>query len=360
MPELRPLIKDYSFLAHFWHPVATLDEFERANGSGIGPMGVQLLDENIVIARLDGKFVAMKDQCVHRFARLSLGRVNENELQCPYHGWKFNAEGQCTKMPACPTQKISARARLDKYDCEEKYGLIWVRMDTSWGITEIPYFSAAEKPNMKIVVQEPYWWDASASRRWENFTDFSHFAFVHPGTLFDPNMAEPPIVPMDRVNGQFRFIYDTPAGMDVPDQAPIGVFSYHCSMPFAINLAVMKYVGNTEHILFNVSCPVSAKQTKNFLLFARDKNLNDPDYPHINFNNIVFAEDKPVIESQWPDDLYENELSVVTDKVSMQYRKWLKELEAAYPQGKEVFRKALYGSVIESDRTYPDMMEAAE
>ncbi|MEE7493360.1 aromatic ring-hydroxylating dioxygenase subunit alpha [Methylobacterium oryzae] len=360
MPEPRPLFKDESFLRHFWHPVATLDEFESANASGNGPMPVELLEQKVVLARLGGKIVAMKDQCVHRCAKLSGGKVKGDQLQCPYHGWMFNAEGKCTHMPACPTQKISSRAKVDNYDCEIKYGLVWVRLDSSYGVTEIPYFSVADNPNMRIVVQEPYWWEASAPRRWENFTDFSHFAFVHPGTLFDPNNAEPPIVPMDRVNGQFRFIYDTPAGMDVPDEAPIGSFTYHCSMPFAINLAVQKYVGNTLHVLFNVSCPVSSKRTKNFLIFARDASIGDPDYPHIAFNNLVFAEDQPVIESQWPEEIMEDEISVVTDKVSMQYRKWMKELELASEQGKDAFKKALYNSVIESDRTYPDMMVAAE
>ncbi|EKS31077.1 aromatic ring-hydroxylating oxygenase subunit alpha [Afipia felis] len=360
MPEPTPLIKDPTFLRHFWHPVATVDEFEQAHPLGNGPMAVTLLEERIVLARLNNDLVAMKDQCVHRYAALSKGKVQGDQLQCPYHGWKYNADGKCTYMPACPTQKIASRARVDKYECQAKYGLIWVRLDSSWGVTEIPYFSVADDPKMKIVVQEPYWWNSSAPRRWENFTDFSHFAFVHPGTLFDPNNAEPPVVPMDRVNGQFRFIYDTPPGMDVPDKAPIGNFTYHCSMPFAINLAVQKYVGNTLHVLFNVSCPLDSKRTKNFLIFAREKSLNDSDHPHIAFNDLVFAEDKPVIESQWPEEIYEDELSVVTDKVSVQYRKWMKELEAAHAQGKEAFRRALYDSVIESDRTYPDAMAVAK
>ncbi|MFW6681144.1 Rieske 2Fe-2S domain-containing protein [Komagataeibacter intermedius] len=356
---VRPLIENMEFLRHFWHPVATLDEFEKADPLGNGPMAVTLLDEKVVLARLDGKMVAMKDQCVHRSAKLSGGKVQGDQLQCPYHGWMYNAEGKCTHMPACPTQKISSRAKVASYECEMKYGLIWVRLDSSWNVTEIPYFSVADDPRMKIVVQEPYWWNASAPRRWENFTDFSHFAFVHPGTLFDPNNAEPPIVPIDRVKGQLRFVYDTPPGMDVPDQAPIGNFTYHCSMPFTINLAVQKYVGKNLHVLFNVSCPVNAKQTKNFLIFAREKSLNDSDHPHIAFNDLVFAEDQPVIELQWPEEIYDDELSVVTDKISIQYRKWIKELENAHAQGKEAFEKALLTPVLESDRMHPELHAVA-
>ncbi|HQZ85067.1 MAG TPA: extracellular solute-binding protein, partial [Actinomycetota bacterium] len=147
------------------------------------------------------------------------------------------------------------------------------------------------------------------------------------------------LVPMDRVNGQFRFVYDTPKGMDVNKLAIIGKFSYICSMPFAIDLSSLKYSDNTTSVLFNVSCPVSDTETKNYFIFAREKH-DDADWPHISFNNLVFAEDKPIIESESPQYIPDDEVSVVTDKVSTQYRKWLRELEAAAKEGKEAFKKA--------------------
>ncbi|MBS0341619.1 MAG: aromatic ring-hydroxylating dioxygenase subunit alpha [Proteobacteria bacterium] len=321
--------------------------------SGLGPFGVTLLNEPLVVAKMGGQIVAMRDRCPHRSAKLSAGKVVGDELQCPYHGWKYSASGACAHIPACPDSQIPSKARVEKFECQEKYGLIWVRLDSSFDATEIPYFSAAEDPKFKIIIQEPYYWKSSAERRWENFTDFSHFAFVHPQTLFDPNAAQPPLVPMDRVNGQFHFVYDTPKGMEVNELAIIGKFSYVCSMPFAINLSSLKYSDNTTSVLFNVSCPVSDFETKNYFIFAREKH-DDSDWPHIAFNDLVFAEDKPIIEGEWPQYLPDDEVSVITDKVSMQYRKWLRELEAAAKEGKEAFKQALKGRVLESDRVYPD------
>ncbi|GLC95404.1 (2Fe-2S)-binding protein [Cupriavidus sp. TA19] len=352
----EPTKVDRDYLRHFWHPVATVTELEKAHPSSVGPMGVTLLNEQIVIAKLGEQYVAMRDRCAHRSAKLSCGKVQDGRIQCPYHGWQYDTKGVCQVIPACPDNPIPNKARVANFDCEERYGLIWVRLDSSYDCTQIPYFSAAENPRMRIVVQDPYWWKATAERRWENFTDFSHFAFIHPGTLFDPNNAEPPVVPMDRVNGQFRFIYETPQDMNVPDQAPIGTFSYHCSMPFAINLAVKKYTSDSLHVLFNVSCPVDDSTTKNFLIFAREQ-ADDSDYLHIAFNNVVFAEDQPVIESQWPQDLTSDEVSVVTDKVSVQYRKWLRELREANREGREAFRKALLDPQIESNRKYADLTQ---
>ncbi|WP_028998331.1 aromatic ring-hydroxylating oxygenase subunit alpha [Azohydromonas australica] len=349
--QVKPLIKDNTFLRHFWHPVATVQELEQSSADGLGPMAVRLLNENLVVANLNGEYVAMRDRCPHRSAKLSDGSVHGAEIQCPYHGWRYGADGACKHIPALPEGPIPSKAKVEKFACQEKYGLLWVRLDCSFDCTEIPHFSVAGDTKFKTIVHEPYWWKTSAARRWENFTDFSHFAFVHPKTLFDPNAAQPPLVPMDRVNGQFRFVYDTPRGMDVAKISVIGKFSYTCSMPFAINLSSEKYSDGTTSVLFNVSCPVSDTETKNFLLFAREKH-DDSDWPHIAFNNLVFDEDQPVIEGESPQYIPDDEVSVVTDKVSTQYRKWLRELETAALEGKEAFKRALHTRVIESDRTY--------
>jgi phenylpropionate dioxygenase-like ring-hydroxylating dioxygenase large terminal subunit len=76
----------------------------------------------------------------------------------------------------------------------------------------------------------------------------------------------------------------------------------------------------------------------------------DPDLDDsvpLNFQKIVLAEDKPVVETQLP-DLSLEEVSLPTDKVSNQYRKWLRELSMASIQGQEAFRKALLSNVMES------------
>lgn len=349
--QANPMIKDNSYLRHFWHPVCTTKELEMSSPSGLGPLGVTLLNENLVVSNLNGKITVMRDRCIHRSAKLSAGQVVAGELQCPYHGWKYSANGACSFIPAMPEGPIPSKARLEQFECKERYGLIWVRLDSSFDCTSLPEFTAAEDPKFKILVSDPYYWKSSAERRWENFTDFSHFAFVHPQTLFDPNAAQPPLVPMDRVDGKFHFVYDTPKGMEVNKLAIIGKFSYICSMPFAINLSSLKYSDNTTSVLFNVSCPLTDTETKNFFIFAREKH-DDSDWPHIQFNDLVFAEDKPIIEGEYPQYIPDDEVSVVTDKVSMQYRKWLRELEAAAKQGKEAFRQALHARVIESDRTY--------
>ena len=66
---------------------------------------------------------------------------------------------------------------------------------------------------------------------------------------------------------------------------------------------------------------------------------------HTAFQKLVLQEDQPIIESQFPREISLDEVSLGTDKVSNQYRKWLRELSIAATQGKEAFVKALKTSV---------------
>ena len=67
--------------ASLWHPVALSTAVEKT------PLAVQLLERDVVLWRADdGAVQAFADQCPHRGARLSLGRVHDNRLECAYHG----------------------------------------------------------------------------------------------------------------------------------------------------------------------------------------------------------------------------------------------------------------------------------
>jgi len=347
----RQLLEDRTFLRHFWHPVCTRAELETANPSGLGPLGVELLGNKLVIANLNGEVVAMDDRCPHRFAALSKGRVEGDSLRCNYHGWKFNSAGQCTEIPACPEVPIPRKACTTRYECELRYDIVWVRLDSSWNCTEIPYFSEWDQPGMRNVVVPSYEWKTAAERRWENFTDLSHFAFVHPGTLYDPAYSRPPIPNVDRVESELRFAIEPPPEMleNLPENCPIGSFTYRCTMPYSINLKIQLYRDGTTFTLWTTSCPVSEDRCRNFLIISREDKPNDPDHQHIAFQKIVLEEDQPIIESQSPKTISLEELSVVTDKVSNQYRKWLRELSLAAVEGKEAFVRCLHTPIVESE-----------
>src|SRR5215471_12759832 len=73
-------------------------------GCDCAPVRVRLLGEDLVAFRdTAGKLALIGEHCPHRGASLFLGRNEEHGLRCAYHGWKFDAEGNCVDMPSEPS-----------------------------------------------------------------------------------------------------------------------------------------------------------------------------------------------------------------------------------------------------------------
>ncbi|MBP5971161.1 aromatic ring-hydroxylating dioxygenase subunit alpha [Brasilonema sp. CT11] len=109
-------------LKNFWHAC----EFSSAVTNK--PKQIVMLNQRFVLYRnSQGQVVALKDQCPHRGAALSLGWVKDDSIRCPYHGWKFQADGKCTHIPAnAPGTAIPKKACVDTYPVQEKYGFVWL------------------------------------------------------------------------------------------------------------------------------------------------------------------------------------------------------------------------------------------
>ncbi|MBL4721811.1 MAG: aromatic ring-hydroxylating dioxygenase subunit alpha [Alphaproteobacteria bacterium] len=88
-----------------------------------------MLDEPLLIARdADGIPFALRDICPHRGIPLTDGNFDGREVECCYHGWRFNREGCCTEIPSLVAdQKLNLdRIRTQSYPCREVQGNIWV------------------------------------------------------------------------------------------------------------------------------------------------------------------------------------------------------------------------------------------
>ena len=83
----------------------------------------QLLGEEIAVWRDDaGSLNAWQNRCPHRGVRLSIGTNTGTELRCQYHGWRFaSGSGQCSVIPAHPTQKPASSVRVKTYARSEEH-----------------------------------------------------------------------------------------------------------------------------------------------------------------------------------------------------------------------------------------------
>ncbi len=83
-------------MRQYWIPAAMSSEL-KADGA---PMRLMLLGEKLIAFRdSSGRVGVMDHQCPHRCASLFLGRNEENGIRCVYHGWKYDADGNCVDMP---------------------------------------------------------------------------------------------------------------------------------------------------------------------------------------------------------------------------------------------------------------------
>jgi phenylpropionate dioxygenase-like ring-hydroxylating dioxygenase large terminal subunit len=74
-----------SVLLNDWHVVANASDLKEGK-----PMAARLLEEDIVLWRVSENIHAWRDLCAHRGTRLSLGRIENCRLLCPYHGWEYD------------------------------------------------------------------------------------------------------------------------------------------------------------------------------------------------------------------------------------------------------------------------------
>ena len=94
------------------------------------PVRVKLLGEKLVAFRdSEGRIGVIDEFCAHRGVSLWFGRNEECGLRCPYHGWKYDVNGQCVDLPSEPEESgMRQGIKLKSYPCVELGGVIWVYM----------------------------------------------------------------------------------------------------------------------------------------------------------------------------------------------------------------------------------------
>ena len=93
----------------------------------------------------------MDHRCPHRCASLFYGRNEDGGIRCVYHGWKFDADGNCIDMPNLPPeqdfrQKVHAKA----YKVTERAGVIWVYMGARAEAPPMPEIEATLLPESDL------------------------------------------------------------------------------------------------------------------------------------------------------------------------------------------------------------------
>ncbi|MEA2643261.1 MAG: hypothetical protein QOG08_287 [Chloroflexota bacterium] len=310
---------DDPVLIEDWHPVARAAQL--ADG---GPVGARVLGEDLVVWSSGGEYFAWRDLCVHRGTRLSLGRVVAGgRLECPYHGWTYGTDGRCVLMPAHPEQTPPAKACVATYRAAEAYGVIWVSLGT--GAQSIPRFELLDDAAYKVLLAGPYRVAASGPRIVENFLDIGHFPFVHEGILGD--RARPEIEDYTTTVGADGVLSE---GVKVfqPDPYATGhgsVVNYTYRVHRPLSASFIKHGEHSFGMLLSVT-PHDVVDSTAWMWMAMNY---EPKSDMVEFQDRIFAQDRPILESQRPEMLpldLQAELHLRSDRTAIAYRRWLREL----------------------------------
>jgi phenylpropionate dioxygenase-like ring-hydroxylating dioxygenase large terminal subunit len=148
------------------------------------PVGVTRMGEKLVFWRDSrGGVHCAHDRCVHRGARLSQGKIRGDHLECPFHGFLYDASGRVTQIPANGRgMPVPERFAVTSYQAHEAHGFIFIY----WGEgepapAEPRFFEDLDDGFVYATAPDP--WDAHYSRVIENQLDVVHLPFVHHNTI---------------------------------------------------------------------------------------------------------------------------------------------------------------------------------
>lgn len=155
-----------------WHPVCQSGKLKRK------PVRVWLNGDALVLFRTTSGIACLHDMCPHRGASFSKGHVRGDDIECPYHGWRFSREGRCTAIPLLSGEL--PRRMVRAFDVAESGGLIFITRDkTQAGPVPKPVWDD-QPPVSRILESHAVTTLADAI---ENVMDPIHTMFVHRGLI---------------------------------------------------------------------------------------------------------------------------------------------------------------------------------
>lgn len=180
-PQARARYADFSrtgpgtiagrYLRMFWQPVFVADDLPKGRARLITIMG----EEFTLFRGEGGRAQVLGPRCPHRSTALSVGRVEGDSVRCFYHGWRFDASGQCVEQPA-EIAGLEHEVKVRSYPTREYLGLVFAFL----GEGEPPAF-----PHLLVFDSGGFVVAGRIDRgcnyfsQLENSVDEIHFNFVH-------------------------------------------------------------------------------------------------------------------------------------------------------------------------------------
>jgi phenylpropionate dioxygenase-like ring-hydroxylating dioxygenase large terminal subunit len=324
---------------NFWYPIARSEDVGADK-----PFRTQVLGLRFVAFRDDaGQAHVLHDVCIHRGGSLGKGWVRDNSVVCPYHGWRFGSDGKCTQIPTLPDETPPARAKVDSYPVNERYGIVFAFLGDLPEAERPPLYTIEEfdhpdwRANRLTVFEVPAYYERSM----ENGLDPSHNEFVHPAQgspIISANLRKKPLEVENVPWGSrflVRFEHETRAlatkalgdERTVVTEATAG--SGHVG-PNQMQTWIRFSETNAFHQYF-FEAPIDETRTRIFFVNMRSFLLEPEHDDRIARVNLVVAqEDIDILAELDPvqtPDTTTKEVLVPSDRAVVVYREWLKQFD---------------------------------
>lgn len=318
------LVTKQRVFRRFWYPLIPISHLSD------GPKSFELLGQPLVLwLDAEGKPAAVEDRCCHRTAKLSLGKVVDGNICCPYHGWTFDCAGTCVRVPQVENGFISSSYKVKAYLCVERYGYAWVCLEDP--LIDIPNIPEVADPTYRLIHEFYEPWNCAGLRVMENEMDMAHPTFVHTTTFGSEEHPIPESMELKEI--EWGLYYRSVLGVENPVQQQqnlklnqdktVRTMEMFWFMPFTVKLKIA-YPNGMVHIIVNTMTPIndSTSQMVQFCL-RNDTEADVKSNDVIAFDRAVTLEDKRILEStdyDFPLDITK-EQHMLTDKPGILIRR---------------------------------------
>lgn len=266
---LKKVKDEYGGLSDFWYPISLGSSIKTGNYKK-----VHLFNTNLIIWRHDESgFSVFPDSCVHQKSPLGgykkTGKVT-NGLQCPYHGWEYNKQGKCIRIPIVDNNQINENIKLFKIPHFYDGTLLWIYP----GNKRKPEYENTPSENLENDIHYEVDFTCNIGLLIENFLDTSHTGFVHKNIIrTDKNLQSREVtITTNRTSVLMSHSQsDEKIGMIEsiinPQKKPV----FHTDHFEAPNKVDIKYIFGDESDLCNFRtrvfmCPVDESNSKAIIL----------------------------------------------------------------------------------------------
>lgn len=177
-PMMTLATPEHAWVTNAWYVACWSDEVVQGAVASCKTAGVQMA----LYRTGQGDVVAVEDRCPHRFAPLSMGRVEGDNLRCMYHGMRFGPDGRCNEVPGQET--VPKQACVRRFPAVDFEGWIWVwpgdpsKADPAL----LPRTVSTTDPALRLH-KGGISYDVDYQLLNDNLLDLSHLAYVHENTL---------------------------------------------------------------------------------------------------------------------------------------------------------------------------------